>query len=64
MIPSMTTKDTAVYTEHFAVATTPKMKRQTEAIARKRGVTKSVIVRWALDEYFAAHADTTKAKEN
>jgi hypothetical protein len=61
----MKTTDKAVYTEHFAVATTPNMKQETEDAARVRGVTKSVIVRWALQDWLEANgaAATEQAGE-
>jgi predicted DNA-binding protein len=61
MVDSMPAKTGKVYTDHFAVATTPQMKQKAEDAATKRGVTKSVIVRWALEAWFDEH-ETNEAK--
>jgi hypothetical protein len=44
-----------VYTEHIAVAVTPEMKEQAVRAGAVRDVKPSVIVRWALADWLAAH---------
>lgn len=53
----MTTQTTssAEFTDHLAVAVAPEMKERAEAAGKKRGVNKSVIVRWALAEWLENH---------
>jgi predicted transcriptional regulator len=58
----MRTKGTAEFTTQMSVACTPAMKQQLKEAAAAREVNPSVIARWAVSEWLAAH-ETTQTEE-
>lgn len=58
----MRTKGTAEFTVQMSVACTPAMKQQLKDAAAARGVNPSVIARWAVADWLAAH-ETTQTEE-
>lgn len=54
----MRTKGTAEFTAQVSVACSPAMKTQLQEAAAARGVNPSVIARWAVADWMAAHEAT------
>lgn len=58
----MRTKGTAEFTDSLSVACTPAMKTQVKDAAAARGVNPSVIARWAVQDWLAAHEEVETAQ--
>jgi hypothetical protein len=53
-------KGTAELTADLSIVCTPEMKEQVITAATAQGVNASVVVRWAVADWLAAHVNTTE----